>query len=184
MHQVKPAAVAAAGVFAFLVARTLVSEIGTTIYWVTSGVPSSGPNSYPEALGWSWQAGLTGILDTALPLAVGTFLVFWRLLSIRGELRVSQVVGRGTVAAAAGAVLAGGVHMAIELGSYSVFPADDVGGLYGLTPIDMEPIYVVLRAVSLAVVHLPLVVLAGVLLWVWLRRNRPMASVSGVLDEV
>jgi hypothetical protein len=179
MDQVRPAAVAAAGVFALLVARTLVAEIGTTIYWVTSGVPSSGPNSYPEALGWSWQAGLTGILDTALPLAVGTFLVLWRLFPIRGELRVGQVVGRGTVAAAAGAVLAGGVHVAIELGSQSAFPADDVGGLNGLTPIDMEPIYLVLRAVSLTVVHLPLVVLAAVLLWIWLRRNRATASVSG-----
>jgi hypothetical protein len=59
-----------------------------------------------------------------------------------------------------------------------------LGGLYGLTPIDREPIYLVLRTVSLTVVHLPLIVLAAVLLWGWLRRNRPTASVSGVIDEV
>jgi hypothetical protein len=184
MNQVRLAAVAAAGVFTFLVARAVVAGVGSTVYWMTSGVPSSGPNSYPDALAWSWQEGLVGILDTALPLAVGAFLVFWRFLPIRGDLSLAQVIGRGAVAVAAGAVLVGAVQVAIELAESSALPADGSSGLYDLTPINIQPIYVVLSALSLAVVHLPLVVLAAVLLWGWLRRNRLTASVSGVVDEV
>jgi hypothetical protein len=184
MDQVRAAAVAAAGVFAFLVARALVASIGTTVYWMTSGVPSSGANSYPEALAWSWQENLAGILNTALPLALGVFLVFWRFLPIRGDLRLAQVIGRGAVAAAAGAVLVGAVHLAIELVESGPIPADGSGVLYDLTPINIQPIYVLLRALSLAVVHLPLVALAAVLLSGWPQRNRLMASASGSLGQV
>lgn len=183
MHQVGPAAIGAAGVFGFLVARALVYGIGTTIYWVTSGVPSSGSNSYPEAVALTWQGGLAGILDTALPLAVGIFLGLWRL-PIRGDLRMAQVVGRGAVATALGAVLVGAVQVAIRLSNQSTPPGVGTGGLYNLTPLDIQPIYLVLSALSNTVVYLPLVVLAAVLLWIWLRRDRPTASVNGAVDEV
>jgi hypothetical protein len=183
MDQVRPAAVAAAGVFAFLVARALVYGIGTTIYWVTSGVPSAGVGSYPEAVAWSWQESFVGLLDTALPLSIGTFLVFWCLRPIRHDLRVAQVIRRGALAVAVGAVLASLVQAALDFGTLSL-PVVESGGLYGLTPVVPSPVDLVLGTMNLVVVYLPLVVLAAVLLWIWLRRSRPTASVGGAGDEV
>jgi hypothetical protein len=183
MDQVRPAAVAAAGVFAFLVARALVYGIGTTIYGVTSGAPSAGVGSYPEAVAWSWQESFVGLLDTALPLSIGTFLVFGLLLPIRRELRMAQVIWRGALAVVVGAALAGAVQAILSLGAFGP-PAVETDGLYGLTPIAPSPVDLVLGAMSLVVVHLPLVVLAAVLLWIWRRRTPLTASTGGALDEV
>jgi hypothetical protein len=180
MHQVKPAAVAVAGVFAFLVARALVSGILTAIYW--AGVPYSG--SYADVVARIGLEGLTGLLDTALPLSVGAFLVFWSLFPIRAELRVMQVVARGAVAVLVGAVLAGVVKVAVLLGTW-LAPRAVVGeGLYDVTPIGPGPYDVIFAVVTLSVSGLPLVVLAAVLLWAWLRRDRPTASIGGAFDEV
>jgi hypothetical protein len=182
MHQVRPAAVAAASVFAFLVARALVSGVLTTIYW--AGFPYSEGGMSPEALPGVWLDGLIDLLGTALPLSVGAFLVFWRFLPVKAGLRVTQVVGRGVVAVLAGAVLAGLVGIAVRLWNWLATPAAVAGGLYDLTPIAPRPLDVILSVVTLSVSALPLVVLAAVLLWLWLQRNRPTASVSGVGDEV
>ena len=163
MHQVRPAAVAAAGVFGFLVARALVYGIGTTIYWVASGVPSSGPTPTPRR----WHCRGRGVLPVFswTPLSRSQSESSWPF----GVFRSEAICGWRRLSAAEQSLrhwgcARGGVQVAIRLGNLATPPGVGSGGLYNLTPIDLQPIYLVMSALSLTVVHLPLVVLAAVLL--------------------
>jgi hypothetical protein len=116
---------------------------------------------------------------TAIPFAAGVFVVFAFLAPILAELALKRVLLRSIIAGAAGAVLVAivGTFVAIVIalanGSFAngallfgnTFPtrsyADSIAGSF-LGGIQ--------GGINIFVSTLPLVVLAGVLFWLWLRR--------------
>jgi hypothetical protein len=159
----RAAFVAAALVGVFLLAQEIVGNI--------VGLSYGGASSYLGA-----QIGSTtlGVFVRLVPIVIGVFLVFWRFLApITAALTVKQVLVRSLVATAAGdlfaSVIGGFVQFVTSFGGYlfgNSFPFSNVGG--ALNGFSTWLTSIVTGYVSLV----PLVALAAVLLWLWLRDHR------------
>lgn len=175
MHPVKPAAVAAAGVFAFLLAQSLLYRVirtaQTFAYWSdfsTSNLARIWVDELPLAVG------------APLFFSVGVFVGFWRLGPIVGGLRLRQLAARVLLATAVGAACTWlprflfGLAFATTVPGFRVEPA-----LLGGVAFDAA-----MDSLGTLVTLLPLVGLAAVLLWRWLQRNPPTTSLADPPDEV
>lgn len=133
---------------------------------------------WASQLGW----GLAG----PLPIALGAFLCFWQIAPIAPNLRLAHVVTRAILAGLAGTLLLFLVGLAWWLITQLLtFGTGFSGtGIYNIVPLGPGPLSVLFQSLATFVQVLPVLVLGAVLLWGWLQRNRPTASVSGVLDEV
>jgi hypothetical protein len=120
-----------------------------------------------------------GFGTSVLPVALGVFLAFWLLVPLSAELRVLQVVVRSLIASA--------VAAALSLVFASIFAA---GGGYGSSrglfagsfpfPNAVDLAYAVFGTVqtvfSSFLYQTPLILLVGVLVWLWAAKPRPDAS--------
>ncbi len=154
------ALVAAALVGAFLLVQEIVGNI--------AGLRYGGAPGFIAA-----QTGST-IIDfftRIVPIALGVFVVFWRFLApITGDLTVKQVLLRSLVASAAGTVVGAvitGVVRALEAAGSALFgnsfPFEAVGDAFDSFAVWIAPI------LTGFVGLVPLVTLAAVLFWLWLR---------------
>jgi hypothetical protein len=133
-----------------------------------------------------WGAQLLSGLAGPLPIALGAFVCFWQIAPIAPNLRLAHVVTRAVLAGLAGTLLlflAGIVYWLVS-GLFAWGNGYIGVGLSELTPVWPSPLYVLFQSLATFVQVLPVLVLGAVLLWGWLQRNRPTASVGGVLDEV
>lgn len=168
-----PPFLAALGIFAALV---VLGFLSATLSSLSVTVQAEYPLDFflqiwASQLGW----GLAG----PLPIALGAFLCFWQIAPIAPNLRLAHVVTRAILAGLAGALLLFLASLAIAFVVWVL----SIGGVFSAG--DGIPVLPLLfQSLATFVQVLPVLVLGAVLLWGWLQRNRPTASVSGVLDEV
>ncbi|CAN5189726.1 hypothetical protein BH11ACT2_BH11ACT2_23930 [soil metagenome] len=155
----------AAAVGLFLLVQDIVGNVTGLLYSLTQGQSAIGG-----------QAGYTTLdfFARILPIAVGVLLVIWRLAPVTRELALRSVLLRSLVAAGAGTILAlvvGGIFGFVRSFTGFLFgnsfPYGDVANAFGAAVGNLT------SAVTGFVALVPLVALAAVLLWLWLR-SRPV----------
>lgn len=187
-----PALVTALGLALLLaVQRLLVSLFG----WLeVSGVMAiQGPNENAAVTGLyevntvpPFDPDLLGLLYFVLPLGLGVFLALWLLAPISHELTVRFVLTRAGLAAASAAFvhLVFGVAVALlawfgaDINTFAPFAAWD--GAMLLQNVFRS----LMGAIHVSIWATPLVMLAGVLLWLWLRDHPREYEVAGIIDEI
>lgn len=133
---------------------------------------------------------LWGMALTFAMFAVGFFLCLWLLTPIAAELRLSAVIGRSLLATVAGAAVLFVTNLLWSL--FSGF--DESAGLvfgwaYGALATatsnfgwaTSQSIY---TALGTAISVVPLTVLAGILVWLWLRAHPVSLHAVGDTGEV
>ena len=154
-------------IIALSLAQTLVIVLGVLQY----------PDQNATQL---WSATLGNAVLVAVPFAVGFFVSLWIVAPIAEELGVGHVITR--------AILATGIASTVL---FVVLALLAIGGAVRGLPLGFDPgdavsglLNALQTAIGVFVTHLPLGVLAGVLLWTWRRDNPPKKPLSGLIDEV
>lgn len=178
-----PAFLTALGTGLFLTVQSLLGALVSLI-----GVQQATSGLYElDYTSVAIQGALVSLLVTALPFVFGMFVSLWILAPIADELALRFVIARGILAGVIGSLLVFITSIVLVLvgvfeasGSFitSTFPWPSVES--GLADVLMS----LSMALSYLVHLLPVVILAAVLLWHWLRTHDREHSVSGILDEV
>jgi hypothetical protein len=155
------ALVASLLVGAFLLLQNVIGNVVSVVYSFTQGQGGAGsPFAYSTL----------DFFVRIIPVVIGVFLVFWRLAPIMGGLVLRSVILRALVAAAAGALLS------LIVGTIFGFAQSFTGYLFGnsfpygnVADAFGAVVGNVTSAVTGFVGLVPLVALAAVLLWLWLR---------------
>ena len=186
-----PALVASLGILGWLMAVTLVGLIMQLVAVAGQSISTDSgivvdPGLPPDYL---VSALIRSLLGFALPFCLGVFLCLWAIAPISHELTLRFVLTRGALATAAGAIIAFIVEIFIHLfDSFSpgttffgnTFPFSSFSGTYFLSTFGGA-----LQGLVLTFLHnLPLVLLATVLLWLWLKAHPREYAVSGLIDDV
>jgi hypothetical protein len=168
----RTAAAAAGLVVAVLIAqvfvRSIISMFGNAVYsgFALGGDPFAPLGSLVVTIGTS-----------VLPVAIGVFLAFWFIVPLTADLRIAPVLLRSLIAA--------GVAAVVTLVFTSVFAAGgaftSAGAPFGESfPRGMDVAYAVFGTVQTVLDTLigiiPLVLLVGVLVWLWFSKPRAGAS--------
>jgi hypothetical protein len=148
--------------------RTIISVFGNAVY---SGF-ASGSDIFSPLSSFFITFG-----TTVLPTAIGVFLAFWFIVPLTADLRVVSVVLRSLIAAVVAAV--------VTLVFTSVFAAGgaftSTGAPFGTSfPSGMDVAYAAFGTVQTVLYTFlsvtPLVMLVGLLAWLWVSNPRPSAS--------
>ncbi len=143
-----------------------------------------------DVLSQLFPAYLWGLILGVLPFAIGVFLSLWLLAPVAAELHIAHVITRSLLAVAGGAVivflvqLVGMLFQSFDRSAGLVFGW--ASGFFSTLSSNADwafsnSLYV---ALSTAINLIPLTVLAGVLLWIWLRAHPAKHEVSGLIDQV
>ncbi|MEO6942784.1 MAG: hypothetical protein ABI238_04605 [Terrimesophilobacter sp.] len=131
-----------------------------------------------------------GIVFGSLPFVIGVFLSLWLLAPVAAELRLAHVITRSLLATAMGAVA---VFVVMAIGSLFSNFNESAGLVFGWASGLLSTVSsnfgwalsnAVLGALGTAIALIPLTVLAGILLWIWLREHPAQHPVAGLIDEV
>jgi hypothetical protein len=133
------------------------------------------------------------LLFFVLPLTLGVFLCLWVVAPISDELTVRFVLTRAALASA-GAALLVIVFQAVQglfesIGASSTSYPWSLGIPHETEGVNFEvfgqnTLDAVASGVSTFIFHTPVVMLAGVLLWLWLREHPREYAVAGLIDEL
>jgi hypothetical protein len=176
-----PALVAALGILAWMLLYTIISVL---LQVIATGPM---PEGVYEINYWSFVWG--SLFLSSVPFALGVFVSLWAIAPVSHELTLRFVLTRGALAAAAGAVL--GFVVALFVGVFESFmPGTPMfGNSFPFSAFDSG--YFVSKLVSgfqglilTFLDNLPLVLLATVLLWLWLKAHPREYAVSGLIDDV
>lgn len=120
------------------------------------------------------------LLVFILPVSLGVFLSLWVVAPISHELTVRFVLTRAGLASAAGALVL--ILFQTVYGLLQAF-------VPGSRIVDFElfghnTLVAVVAGASTFIFYTPVVMLAGVLLWLWLRDHPRDYEVAGLIDEV
>lgn len=151
-------------------------------YFVSVMTYSSPSNIGPREVGSQLLYLLWHITATALPFVLGVFLCVWLVRPLVSELRLGSIIGRSIVAAVCGAAI---VFIVVIL--WTVITGFDVsaGRVYGWMAGAFDTAssnfgdlisVAFVQGMQVFISGAPLVVLAGVLGWLWLRRQPISAS--------
>jgi hypothetical protein len=169
------AAIAAAGVIAFLMVKDVVQQL-------VSFVSTQGLYALDMFSGL-----LPAFLTFYLPFGVGFFLCLWLIAPLAEELRIGHVITRAILAVGVGATLAF-VVLAVTgiLGSF-VFDSSFFGNSFPFPSYQGASVaqqlgYSLQSAIVGFVSLLPLGVLAGVLLWHWRKTHPVDFAIEGLID--
>jgi hypothetical protein len=177
-----------AGVAALLVAGVMLVQ--TVMH---SAIDAFGLLAYaasPVAAGYRLRADdvaslastATGAGFSIVPLALGVFLAFWLVVPVTAELSVTRVVLHSLAAAGIAAAVALAVGVLSAVGRIlesagplfgNTFPRPD-GSILG--PSLRE---VVQSALFTCVAVTPVVILAGLVVWLWIARTAPGGPAAG-----
>ncbi|MGV8884848.1 MAG: hypothetical protein ACOH1T_04570 [Microbacteriaceae bacterium] len=181
------------GVLAFLAVQqvlfTLVNFVSLAAY--PSQQDSSGlfELEQPDMGVVYWQSAASNVMFTALPMAFGVFVSLWIIAPIADSLVLRFVVARSVLAGAIGGLMV----FLVGLLAWFVVAVSQTGSLFGNSfpwPVSspaglLAPVIdAVTTSLSVFASTLPVALLAGVLLWMWLRGRDKPHNVSGILDEV
>lgn len=168
------AGVVAAGMIVQSVLQAVISVFGNLTYSVANGegiFRSQFPFEPIAALFVSFGT-------SVLPIAAGVFLAFWAVVPLTAQLRIGRVVLRSLVASAIASVVSLVISAVYSVGSSvatgpffaNSFPRPDgVSLFYSLFGAVQSVLYTFVSVT-------PLVMLAGVLVWLWAAKSRPAAS--------
>ncbi len=176
------ASLTAGAVLAVMLAQSIL--LGLTTMLVGLGYADVSGSTLPTLFASASYAALIG----ALPFAAGVFLSLWQFAPIGRELRFAHVISRSVLAAAvgsgltfvvsliaafAGALASGGAFNLLQ----NAFPLARVTDGIG------QAFLVAGQTTAVAfITTVPLVALAAVGLWVWVREREPSYRVEGALD--
>jgi len=180
-HTATPATARTAGVAALLVAGLMLVQ--TIMHSVIDAVGHLAYAVTPVAVGYPSGEVAVSLVSTfsaaglsIVPVALGVFLAFWLLVPITAELRVTRVVLHSLAAAGIAAAVALAIGLVSAVGRIvasagplfgTAFPLPD-GSILGPSLLE------VVRAVLFACVAVtPVVVLAGLVVWLWIVRTAP-----------
>lgn len=178
---------AAAAVGVGMLGTQIVLQLLSTLVTVATFV-SNQPDQYLS--GFAFPTYLYSLVLDSLPFVIGVFLSLWLLAPVAAELHIGHVVTRSLLAVVGGAVIVflvyfgGGLLGQISSSEGRVFgwAAAVFGSIVSTFGSALS--YALFRALSTAISMIPLTVLAGVLLWVWLRSHPAKHPVAGLIDEV
>ncbi|MEY2849153.1 MAG: hypothetical protein RI885_1820 [Actinomycetota bacterium] len=176
------AATAGGGVLAV----TLVQTILTSFAYVVGGFAYS--SSVVDILGVMVQGAFAQSLTSTLPFGVGVFLSLWQLAPIAAPLKFFHVVARSVLAAGVGAacVLLVGIVVGTAAGLSAVADLTFFGSSFPLgetgASLAAALAAAVQRSIQTFVTQVPLVVLAGLLVWLWARGRDRVVDLEGALD--
>jgi len=172
---------AAAGIVAaVMVVQTvlgaIVSFFGNLGYGAGNGDMFGGLNAYNPLVGTFQQ-----FTTSVLPIAAGVFLAFWLVVPITADLALARVVVRSLVAAA----IASAVSLVISVVFALATAVSTAGPLFGNSfpvPDGGSLVFSLVGSIqSVAFTFLsttPLIVLAGVLVWLWVSKRASPASAN------
>ncbi len=186
-----PALVASLAIFGWLTVTDAV-QLLINIGWLAAQgpvEPQSAGGGYIAPTADFWASFARAELAHTLPFCIGVFVCLWAIAPISHELRAPYVVTRGGLAAFAGAALAGVV--AIVIGFVSALPISVTpfgnsffdGGFDGALFLSTT-VGSLIGIITQAMAVFPLVALAAVLLWVWLREHPREYEIAGLIDEL
>ena len=129
-----------------------------------------------------------------LPLTLGVFLALWVIAPISDELTLRFVLTRVGLASAAGVLLVivfqtfQGLFASVGArwegnGISSTWPPPP-GSVVNFEVFGQNTLDALVSGVGTFILYTPLVMFAGVLLWLWLREHPREYDVSGLIDEV
>ena len=164
-----PAVIAASGIGVFLALQ----QLGTAV-------------TGDRAAAGLWEGYGLHLLTVSLPFVFGVFVSLWMLAPISDELLLRFVIARSVLSAVVGGLM---VLLVTVVLSVAGFFEETVSYEGSYLPLAFETAWgAFLRTLaeigSYALDRLPLVLLGGVLLWVWWRAGERRHPVSGILDEV
>jgi hypothetical protein len=187
-----PALVTALGLLALLAVQQLLGSLVGYLEIVgitATQPPTSDSGLFDGQAVYAFYPSFDEGLRYALPLALGVFVALWLLAPISHELTLRFVITRAGLAALAGVVLVIAVN--IVLGLFVSIHAN--GQLFGNsipfvrfdgTEFLQELLSSVTSGLRIFLFDTPAVMLAGVLLWLWLRDHPREYEVSGLVDEL
>ena len=179
-----PALVTAVGVLVVLLAQAV---LGSLVGYMQYLGYSIGQQGNPGPYGFS--PSVETILRYILPFALGVFLSLWVVAPVSHELTLPFVLTRAGLASLAGALLVIIVNALFALfGAISAtghlfgnsFPTPGFDGNY----FGQNLLGSLASGLNSFISDTPLVLLAGVLLWLWLREHPREYAVSGLIDEI
>ena len=149
-----------------------------------------GQSNSQDVLPVLFPAYLWGLVLGVLPFVIGVFLSLWLLAPVAAELHIAHVITRSLLAVAVGGLVVFLVQLLASL--FRNFDSS-AGQVFGLASGFFHTVSAnadwafsnsLYLALSTAISLIPLTVLAGVLLWVWLQTHPAKHPVSGLVDEV
>ena len=176
----RPAFLTALGIF---VALVVLGFLGGTFSALSVTAQTEFPAGFVLQI---WAAQLVWGLAGPLPIALGAFVCFWQIAPIAPNLRLAHVVTRALLAGLVGTLLLflASLTFAFVIWVLSIARVLGPGNYFGVSDSGIGVLSLLFQSLGTFVQVLPVLVLGAVLLWGWLQRNRPTASVSGVVDEV
>lgn len=140
-----------------------------------------------------WESLVDHLLWFTLPMALGVFLALWMIAPISDELTPRFVLTRAGLASASGCLLLTVVQVVRSL-FLSIGAASSDHGIFGSSVaapegVNLEVFEKYLQAslttgASTFIFYTPTIMLAGVLLWLWLREHPREYAVAGLIDEL
>ena len=177
------AAVTAAVVFTVLLLQNVLGSVLGTLILLMNGAPVA---DYAEGIRLSFLLHAAGAI---LPFSVGMLLSLWFIAPVAAELRLFHVITRSVLAAVIGAVFAIIVTSLLGFIGSIGFEGALFANSFPRASFDgNSAVFAIASGLQLGVQYIvsatPLVILSGVLLWIWLTRHPTEHSVSGMLDAV
>jgi hypothetical protein len=177
-----PALVTALGLLMLLSVQSFLSSVvnyfGSLGY---IGIDRARPeNSGPYDVGTIYQfaPSLDELLHYLIPFALGVFVALWLLAPISDELTLRFVITRAGLAALTGSLLVIAVNLVLGL----VWSLSSAG--FDSTVFLQSLVEAMTTGLSTFIFQTPLVMFAGVLLWLWLRDHPREYAVAGLIDEL
>lgn len=188
-----PALVTALGLGLFVSLQQFLASLASFVRRLGYPADPSGPD-ISEVNFWYFQPDTDYLLFFVLPLTLGVFLALWVIAPISDELTLRFVLTRAGLASAAGALLVivfqtfQGLFASVGArwegnGISSSWPPPP-GSSVNFEVFGQNTLDALASGVGAFIFETPKVMLAGVLLWLWLREHPRDYAVAGLIDEL
>jgi len=179
-----PALVTALGL---LVLMSVQSFLGSLVNYLGSlgyiGIDRARPENsdltvYDVGTIYQFAPSVDELLHFLIPFALGVFVALWLLAPISDELTLRFVITRAGLAALTASILV--IVVNLILGVVWSFSAGGFDSTFFL----QSAVEALSTGLSTFIFQTPLVMFAGVLLWLWLRDHPREYAVAGLIDEL
>lgn len=172
------ALVTAGGILLVLVAQRIIESMSLVGFYGMTLFDSFGV----------WRSLTLWLLSLAVPFAVGVFVTLWVVVPIAAESRLVDVVPRALLAAVGGALLVFLMQVVVAIAQGVSFPGPLFGPMFPFA-FDRWGLLSGLgsaahAAIAMLATTAPLVVLAAMFQWLWLRERAAKHPTPAMMDEV
>jgi hypothetical protein len=178
-----PALVTALGLLALLSVQkflaSLVNYLGSLGYFrVDQGRADSLSLSEIYGTVYQFAPSLDDLLYYLIPFALGVFVALWLLAPISDELTTRFVITRAGLASLTASIFV--ILVNLVLGLVQSLSAAGFDATFFLQSV----VTTLMTGLSTLIFQTPLVMFAGLLLWLWLRDHPREYAVAGLIDEL